>query len=472
MLFNSLQFWIFFAAAITAYYAVPARYARAVLAMTSVVFYGAWNPLLVLLLASCIVFNHATGLAIGRASHRRARVVLSTAIIADLSVLGVFKYYGFFLGTITGALHLPADGFALHVVLPVGISFYTFEAIAYNVDVYRGALPPRHSLLDFAVFIAFFPHLVAGPIIRPARFFPQLHGRPMPSGDDVAWGLTQVMKGLIKKAVFADNFATVADLYFSHQAGHAGMLAAWVGTLAFSLQIYFDFAGYTDIARGCARLFGIDLPPNFERPYLASNIAEFWRRWHISLSTWLRDYLYIPLGGNRHGTMRTYVNLLITMGLGGLWHGASWNFVIWGLYHGGLLALHRVWRQWRDAAAEPAVGAVRNAVGVTTTFVLVTLGWVGFRTTNFAATAQVFRELFAGPLWPVPHPPGVFFILAGLSLAWLVLDRDRRVQDWLCRSGGSALGCCKAPVALALAGLVLEIFARFDIAVPFIYFRF
>jgi len=470
MLFNSLQFWVFFAAAITAYYAVPERYARAVLTGASFVFYGAWNPPLVALLAGCVVFNHASGLAIGRAAPRRARILLAGAIAADLGLLGAFKYYGFFLGTVTGLLHLPTGGLVLHIVLPVGISFYTFEAIAYNVDIRRGVLQPRRSLLDFAVFIAFFPHLVAGPIIRPGQFFPQLHGRPVPSGDDIAWGITQALKGLIKKTVFADNFSTVADLYFNHQAGHAGMLAAWVGIFAFSLQIYFDFSGYTDIARGCARLFRIDLPSNFERPYLAANITEFWRRWHISLSTWLRDYLYIPLGGNRCGTARTYVNLMLTMGLGGLWHGASGNFVVWGLYHGLLLGLHRAWRQWRGErlAARNAAG---HAISVATTFVLVTLGWVGFRTANFSATAQVLGELFTGPLRPLSGMPGTFLALAGLSLLWLALDRDRRMQAWLCRGEGW-FGGIKGAVALALCGLILELFARTDVAVPFIYFRF
>ena len=222
----------------------------------------------------------------------------------------------------------------LDVVLPVAISFYTFEAIAYNVDVHRGDVKARASLLDFALFLSFFPHLLAGPIIRPAHFFPQVAGRPVPNGEDISWAALQIFKGLIKKNVFADNFAAIANPYFNGGSGHAGAWTAWIATFAFSMQIYFDFSGYTDIARGCARLLGYEFPPNFERPYLAKDITQFWRRWHISLSTWLRDYLYIPLGGNRNGAVRAYVNVMITMALGGLWHGANWNFVAWGVYHG------------------------------------------------------------------------------------------------------------------------------------------
>jgi alginate O-acetyltransferase complex protein AlgI len=471
MLFNSLEFWVFFAAVALATYTVPANWSRAVLVVASFVFYGMWNPLLMLLLAGCVMFNYATGIAIGQAQGDRARTLVALAVAANLGLLGLFKYYGFVVGTVTNLLHLPEDAFVLRIVLPVAISFYTFEAISYNVDIYRRELKARTSLVDFALFMSFFPHLVAGPIIRPGHFFPQLTGRPVPSGDEIAWGVVQVMKGLIKKTVFADNFAIVANSYFNGQVGHVGMLAAWVGTLAFSMQIYFDFSGYTDIARGCARLLGYEFPPNFERPYLARNIAEFWRRWHISLSTWLRDYLYIPLGGNRHGIARTYTNLLITMGLGGLWHGASWNFVIWGLYHGVLLALHRAWRQLRGDASAQGAGRIGNALAVAFTFVLVTIGWVTFRAPDFVTTWQVLGELFAGAVRVKVQIPNEFPVLLGVCSVWLVADRDRRLQAWLSHGTG-VLGTLKVSSALALALLVLLLFSRTDIAVPFIYFQF
>ena len=364
MLFNSLAFWLFFALVLLVNYAVPARWSRLTLVIASFVFYGMWNPMLVLLLGGCVLFNYVTGIGIERSTGKRATAFLTVAVTVNLLLLGFFKYYGFAVGTVTNLLHLPGDAVALHIVLPVAISFYTFEAISYNVDVYRKQLSARRNLVDFALFISFFPHLVAGPIIRPAHFFPQVGGRPIPSATAIAWGVTQIVKGLIKKAVFADNFAVIANTYFNAPNEHAGLVAAWVATIAFSMQIYFDFSGYTDIARGCAQLLGYEFPPNFERPYLARDIAEFWRRWHISLSTWLRDYLYIPLGGNRLGPARTYVNLLITMGLGGLWHGASWNFVVWGLYHGVLLTLHRAWRQWiGQPASKPSAMGQALSVG-------------------------------------------------------------------------------------------------------------
>ena len=468
MLFNSVQFWVFFAIVLLLVYASPARWSKGILVLASFVFYGMWNPALMLLLAACVIFNFATGLAIGRSSGLRARAWLTFAVVANLALLAFFKYTGLIVATATNLLQLPPSEFAASIVLPVAISFYTFEAIAYNVDIYRRVVPARTSVVDFALFISFFPHLVAGPIIRPAHFFPQLHGRPVPSGEDVEWGLVQIVKGLIKKMVFADNFAVVANSYFDRHAGDGGMVAAWSGVLAFSMQIYFDFSGYTDIARGCARLLGYEFPPNFDRPYLARNIAAFWRRWHISLSTWLRDYLYVPLGGSRGGAVSTCRNLLITMALGGLWHGASWNFLVWGFYHGVLLVLHRLWRAWRG---DREGGLIGNAASVALTFLLVTFGWVMFRVPEFPTAMRVFADMFSGDLrldktwnWQMP-------ILLAATMAWLLVDRGRRFQHWLSTGAGIA-GTVKVATAIALALLVLELFSRTDIDVPFIYFQF
>jgi alginate O-acetyltransferase complex protein AlgI len=469
MLFNSFAFWVFFAAVLTVVYVAPANWSRLVLVVASFAFYGMFNPMLTLLLGGCVAFNYVTGIVIDRSEGPRARVFMVLAVVANLALLGFLKYYGFVMGTATNLLHLPENAFMVHIVLPVAISFYTFEAISYNIDIYRRELKARTNLIDFALFISFFPHLVAGPIIRPAHFFPQLKGRPTPSGEDISWGIVQIVKGLIKKVIFADNLAGIANTYFNGQVGHGLMVTAWVATLAFSLQIYFDFAGYTDIARGCARLLGYEFPPNFERPYLAQNIAEFWRRWHISLSTWLRDYLYVPLGGNRQGMVRTYINLLITMGLGGLWHGASWNFVIWGLYHGVLLSVHRAWHQRRGQTLA-STGLIDKAFGVILTFVLVTLGWVAFRTPDFTTTLRVLSDLFAGSVHTT-EIPATFWALLAATLVWLAIDHGRRLQTQLIRGSG-VTGTLKASAALALALLVLEVFSRTDIAVPFIYFRF
>jgi len=468
MLFNSFPFWGFFAAVLLLAYGVPAAWSRLVLVLASFIFYGVWSPRLVLLLAGCVVFNYATGILIGAKPGRRARVWLAVAVTANLGLLALFKYYGLLSQSVAGLVGVPADAFALHIVLPVAISFYSFEAISYNVDIYRGHLAARKNLIDFALFISFFPHLAAGPIIRPGHFFPQLSRRHLPDGEEIGWGSVQIVKGLIKKIVFADHFALIANAYFSFQVGHAGLIGAWIGTLAFSMQIYFDFSGYTDIARGCAMLLGLRFPANFERPYLSADITEFWRRWHISLSTWLRDYLYIPLGGNRLGGARTYANLIVTMGLGGLWHGAAWNFVLWGLYHGALLALHRAWRGRSGPAFRGPAG---HPAGICLTFLLVTLGWVMFRTPDFATSWLVFGELFAGDTRVHPNMPSDMFVLLAACALWLVLDRDRRLQSWFYRGGGVS-ATLKISSALALSLMALEMFSNTSIAVPFIYFQF
>jgi alginate O-acetyltransferase complex protein AlgI len=468
MLFNTLAYWLFFVVVLIVNYAGPAKASRTVLVVASFVFYGMFNVALAPLLAACVVFNYGSGLLIGRSRGARARTYLTVAVAANLGVLGFFKYYGFLLGAASHLAHIP-HFLRLDVALPIAISFYTFEAIAYNIDIYRGDVKARTSLIDFALFLSFFPHLVAGPIIRPAHFFPQLVGRPAPTSDQINWGALQIFKGLVKKCVFADNFALIANPYFNSGFGHSGAIAAWVATLAFSMQIYFDFSGYTDIARGCAQWLGYQFPSNFERPYLSSDIAEFWRRWHISLSTWLRDYLYLPLGGNRKGRGRTYLNLMITMALGGLWHGANWNFLLWGVYHGLLLVGHRLWRNGRPKAARPSL--VGRAASTALTFLAVTLGWVTFRTADFADTAQVYRELFAGGLNFATPPSLGFAALIGFTLVWLWADRGRRLQTWLSTGEGS-LSFARASTAVAASLFAIELFSPSGVAVPFIYFRF
>ena len=276
----------------------------------------------------------------------------------------------------------------------MGISFFTFQGLSYTIDVARGSLRPARSWVDFALYVAFFPQLVAGPIVRASYFLPQLDVWRRPSQDQMSEGLGLILLGLVKKMVFADQFAAVAELYFGGLDAMPGSLAAWTGVVAFGMQIYFDFAGYTDIARGCGRVLGFHFPVNFARPYLATDIREFWHRWHISLSTWLRDYLYIPLGGNRKGNVRTYVNLMLTMLLGGLWHGASWTFVVWGGYHGLLLAIDRQVRAM-GGKKEPfwMHGALLPWVARIVTFVLVSIGWVFFRAETFSDAAQVLQSM-------------------------------------------------------------------------------
>ncbi|WP_395680355.1 MBOAT family O-acyltransferase [Dokdonella sp.] len=470
MLFDTLAYWLFFAVVLAAYAALDTRRARVLLVVASYFFYAVWDVRFCLLLGGATVANYLFGTWIDALDGAARRRAVSVAIAANLALLGFFKYFNFFVESFAALCGLPADSLTLRIVLPVGISFITFEGIAYVVDVYRRDLRAVRKPLDFALFVSFFPHLVAGPIIRPVDFLPQV-GRPFVLADDSArWGLREILKGLFKKLALANYLAPIADACFGNVPYDGVDVPAWTGVLAFSLQIYFDFSGYTDIARGCARLLGYRFPPNFERPYLSTSITEFWRHWHISLSTWLRDYLYIPLGGNRRGVARTYANLLVVMGLGGLWHGASWNFAAWGVYHGVLLALHRALRQridawgWARIVDSPSVAPLWMLL----TFVLVTVGWVPFRAPDFTSTLATLKALCAPPdVAFVSAHPGTVIILVG-SLAWCLLDRHRRLQAWFVERAPWPA----AALAVGLAGLAIEFCAYVDQQIPFVYFQF
>jgi D-alanyl-lipoteichoic acid acyltransferase DltB (MBOAT superfamily) len=346
----------------------------------------------------------------------------------------------------------------------VGISFYTFQTLSYTIDVYRGRISPTRNLLDFALFVAFFPQLVAGPIERASRLLPQLaRERPL-TARGLASGAWLAGWGLFKKVVIADNLAPLVDEVYAPGANPAAG-EVLLATYAFAFQIYCDFSGYTDIARGVARMFGIDLMLNFRLPYLATAPSDFWRRWHISLSTWLRDYLYIPLGGNRGGRARTLRNLMLTMLLGGLWHGAAWTFVCWGAYHGVLLVAERVWRR-RGRSAR--VGAARRALAVAGTFHAVCLGWLFFRADSLAGVGSLLRALGSDPHWGLALSwlPSLGLLLLPLLLGELAMLRGDRAEvplpvGRLARSGAVA--------ALLLAFLL---FADVRGGRPFVYFQF
>ncbi len=470
MLFDTLEYWLFFAASLVLLGLLRDRPAKVALVLLSYAFYSFWDVRFCLLLAGSTAANHAFGLAIEARIGAARKRVLALAIAFNLCLLAYFKYCNFFIESAATLLGVDAGGMLLNIVLPVGISFITFEGIAYATDVYRRHLHAIRSKLDFALFIAFFPHLVAGPIIRPMDFFPQLAQRATISSEDSRWGLREILKGLIKKLAFANYFAPIADAAFSGGSYAGVAVPAWAGVLAFSLQIYFDFSGYTDIARGCARLLGYRFPSNFERPYLSADISDFWRRWHISLSLWLRDYLYIALGGNRDGLARTYVNLMIVMGLGGLWHGASWNFAIWGIYHGLLLISHRLWRHSLSALGLTRIADQKalQPLWVACTFALVTLGWVPFRAADLAATKAVLTALAAWPDLSFAATHWGMWLIPLASLAWCAVDRDRRLQDWLCKQASMT----QAVLAGAAALYFLAIFGQFDSQVPFVYFQF
>jgi D-alanyl-lipoteichoic acid acyltransferase DltB (MBOAT superfamily) len=399
MVFNSLEFAVFLAIVLILYFGVvPAsleRVRKLVLLIASYVFYASWNPSFTLLLFGSTILDYSLGLRMANEqSPLRRRWLLGLSLLGNLGVLGFFKYGGFLREQFQSLAVLFGMGDPIqqpwNIVLPVGISFYTFQTLSYSIDVYRGVQPPTRSLLDFALFVSFFPQLVAGPIVRSKEFLPQLEGLKQVRPDDVEEGLVRIFAGLLKKVVLADTLGEYVDEVFASVFSYQGpnlLLAIY----AYAFQIYFDFSGYSDLAIGLAQLFGFRISDNFNRPYLATSPREFWQRWHISLSTWLRDYLYISLGGNRGTTLRTYVNLALTMLLGGLWHGASWNFVIWGAFHGTWLAAHRFWTGGRSEASTRWLWLKRFA-----TFHVVCVGWVFFRAETLEKALLVFSRL---PSW-------------------------------------------------------------------------
>ena len=412
MVFNSLIFLVFFAVVYAAYRALPHRGQNWLLLVSSYVFYGWWDWRFAGLLAATSFFSWGSGLAIARCRERgNARGAWWTSfanIALNLGILGFFKYWNFFadsFATLFGHFGLGLEPRLLGIVLPVGISFYTFQALSYSIDVYRGQLEPTRDWVDFFAFVAFFPQLVAGPIERAGHLLPQMANPRTVTGEKVRTGAWLAVWGLFKKVVIADNLSAMVDSTYG-AAGATGAMGL-MATYAFAMQIYCDFSGYSDMARGLARMMGFDLMENFRLPYLAADPKEFWARWHISLSTWLKDYIYIPLGGNRRGARRQTANLFATMLLGGLWHGAAWTFVAWGAYHGALLAGWHVWARRRLAGGRnpppraPDGGGRWLWVRRVVMFHLICLGWVFFRAGSFAEVWNVMAGTFTRWAWDV-----------------------------------------------------------------------
>jgi alginate O-acetyltransferase complex protein AlgI len=391
VVFNSLHFVGFFAVVYAVYRLLGRglgyRAQNVWLLAASYYFYAAWDWRFSGLLAASTLVSYWAGLALDRPAlrhdRRTARRVLWAALAFNLLVLGFFKYAGFFVDSavqVLSSIGIDTGRPALAIILPLGISFYTFMAMAYVVDVYRGDLPAVRRLVDYALFVAYFPHLVAGPILRAPALMPQFAAPRTIRREDLSIGAWLIATGLFKKIVVADNLSPMVDAVFAPEFRAAGG-DVLVATYAFALQIYGDFAGYSDMARGLSQLFGIELNVNFRFPYFVTNPREFWRHWHISLSTWLRDYLYLPLGGSRHGTWATNRNLLITMVLGGLWHGAAWSFVLWGLYQGVWLVAHRGYEAVRGV--RPRVSRLASIAAWVVAFHLVCYGWLLFRARSF-----------------------------------------------------------------------------------------
>jgi alginate O-acetyltransferase complex protein AlgI len=474
MLFNSLTFVVFFALVLALYWSVRSWSMRKnVLLVASYVFYGAWNPPFVALLLISTVVDYVAALKMAAAERRFARNLwLAISLAANLGMLGFFKYGNFLLENFQllvaqfGLVY--PDPPRLNLILPVGISFYTFQSLSYTIDVYRRHITPTRSLRDFALFVSFFPQLVAGPIVRAVDFLPQCVAAPTPRPGRLGWGLFLMTLGMFQKIVLADTLlAGAAESVFSAKAALAG-LDAWIGVLAFSGQIFFDFAGYSTCAIGAALCLGFSLPSNFMFPYAAVGFSDFWRRWHISLSSFLRDYLYIPLGGNRSGAARAAINLMIVMFLGGLWHGAAWTFVVWGLMHGLFLVIERVLRGiFRDAEWTDTL-IVKFLLGLAT-YAAVCFAWVFFRAGDFATATRLLRSM----LGATPH--GAAILPTADMLQVVIVIVALLVAHWRLRDTSIEAEMTRQPrwlltgVWAIMAGAIILAQGKGD---AFIYFQF
>jgi alginate O-acetyltransferase complex protein AlgI len=508
VLFPTMTFALFFVVVLGVSWRLsdrPLQWSLFILA-ASYVFYGWWDPVFCLLLAGSTVGNHLVVTLVHRArTDRGAKAAMGLGVVGNLVLLGYFKYYGFFVDQLLAVLQpfgLAPTALLVKVALPIGISFFTFCAISYVVDVYRQEQEPI-PLLDFAVYLSFFPHLVAGPIVRVSEFAPQLRRRRNPESVDATRAARLICRGLFKKVVIANYLATaIVDPVFlaPRQSTNWELL---VGAVAYAVQIYADFSGYTDIAIGIALMLGIKFPDNFDQPYSATSVQDFWRRWHMTLSRWLRDYVYIPLGGNRNGERAEIRNLIATMAIGGLWHGASWTFVIWGFYHGFGLAIERWWKErpprparrtvdlrrrepepapghggpvhgaagtFERTATMPTVAARRTAnpwparLGV---FAFVTVGWVFFRSADLSTAIAFLTGLFTN--WGVGElvTPTVLLAIAVGMVGQFV---PRRLGDTL-EYRASALPPAVLGVGVGLWLVIVNLLGPVGVA-PFIYFQF
>ena len=484
MTFLSTGFFVFFAAVAGAYYLCPHRFRWALLLAASYLFYASFRAPHLAVLGFTTAVTYATGLAMGAAAPRspRRRAWLFTALALDLGALLVFKYLGLFGRTADALLSAAGIGCrvpAIELALPVGISFYTFQALGYSIDVYRGDRPAERHLGLLALYCAFFPQLLSGPIERSTRLLPQLLRRVTPEYDRIASGMSLVLLGIFKKVVIADRLALYADEVFAHPAQHQGAPAV-LAVYAFTVQIYCDFAGYSDMAIGLARILGFDLMANFERPYGARTITEFWRRWHISLSSWFRDYLYKPLGGNRCAKPRWLANLMIVFVVSGLWHGASWTFVAWGGLHGAYAIAGALTAGPRARIAEAlrltrgAAARVHDVVRAIVVFHLVAFAWIFFKAATFEGAIAVVRACARGPFrladLPLQRLDAYELAIAAVACALLFayeLAQARRKWDGFLRGAAAYV---RWPIYVAAISAIL-VFGVFGVT-TFIYVQF
>jgi alginate O-acetyltransferase complex protein AlgI len=460
MQFTQIEFLIFLAVVVALVWQCGRKSTRnAVLLAASYYFYAYWDARFCLLLLTSTLIDFFAAKQIDRATRAASRRGwLCVSLVANLGVLGFFKYFNFFIES--AASLVSSWGWnpqTLNVILPVGISFYTFQTLSYTIDVYRGRIARTNSLLDFALYVAFFPQLVAGPIVRAGELLPQLGVVPEWSPRRFYGGVQLMLRGLVKKVLLADRFGEMVDVVFAGPELYSG-ITVWIAVVAYAGQIYYDFSGYSDIAIGIAKMLGYRFPANFRHPYLAASVAEFWHRWHISLSRWLRDYLYFSLGGSRCGTIRTYVNLMITMALGGLWHGAAWTFVLWGIWHGFALVVHR-WLRSRFRFRTPRWAGRLLTLGI------VGFGWILFRSPDLATFQDVVLGMVTfrtGIDW---FPPLVMIGLGAMVLEHCLWTTKLR--------GAMRLPFDRwyAPIVTAVMIWCLVLYAPRGFQ-PFVYFQF
>src|SRR5271165_1445602 len=461
MWFDTPAYALFLILVVAIYWRLGRRSQNVLLLGASYLFYGWWDYRFLLLMMGSTAIDFIIARSIQRSNeHSARRLLLVISLVVNFAILGVFKYFNFFTDSFThvlNALGLGVSAPLLRILLPPGISFYTFQEVAYIVDVYKGELEPSRSLVDYGLFVSLFPHLIAGPIQRPSHLLPQTQSPRQFNERAFFDGCMLIVSGLFRKTVIADSCANLANLAFDGRLGW-NFISVLIGVYAFSWQIYGDFSGYSDLARGSAQLLGFHFMVNFRQPYLANGLQDFWRRWHISLSTWLRDYLYIPLGGNRLGSRRTYANLMITMLLGGLWHGANWTFVIWGGIHGAWLSVERMLTRGK---AEPGWPARVGALAV------VALSWVFFRARSVHAALHMLGSLRHFEWRPQYGPQLAFLgIVSGVMLLMdLRLELCREEYIFEHQRLTWPIGAAAAMAALMVAYAASETNA-------FIYFQF
>ena len=470
MLFSSITFlFLFLPVTVLIYYLVPQKTRNLVLLIASLFFYAWGEPVYVVLMILSILLNFFCGKDIGekRADPVRAKRSLVFAVVMNVLILGFFKYYGLLMETLN--VLFPYEIPYRELALPVGISFYTFQELSYLIDIYRGNAKPQQRLLPFALYISMFPQLIAGPIVRYVDIEAQLLNRVM-SMRKFGQGVMYFIVGFAKKVVLADSIGALYEQITALPIGSFSVLTAWVGCLAFAFQIYFDFSGYSDMAIGLGKMFGFEFRKNFQFPYIAKNIGEFWRRWHISLGTWFREYVYIPLGGNKCPASRHLLNLLIVWALTGLWHGAQWNFLVWGLYYGVILILERyVWGR--------ALGRLPAFVQHIYTFVLVLIGWVFFFSPSLGAAMDYLGVMFGAGASAWIDRQGFYFLLTHWLLFLLcVIGSSLRGMNILRLLTGSyesrrirQIAACVVYIGMFLVSLAFLVTESFH---PFLYFRF